>query len=503
MKSTSYWFDSAKRPRFRPLARSLSVDVLVVGGGVTGIVTSYLLRKAGLRVALVERDRLAERDSGHTTAHLTYVTDKRLHALVKHFGRDHARATWDAGAAAIDEIEHLVREENIECEFSRVPGYLHAPVTGGTTDEGPNLKKDAKLANEFGLNAAYLDRVPFMNRPGVRFGDQAKFHPLKFLFALAQKTHGDDARIFENSAVTKFDAKKKRAKANGHWINYDRVVLATNNPLLGESGLVSGMLFQTTLSLYSTYVVGATIPRGTIPIASFWDTNDPYQYLRVDRQRESDYAILGGEDHKTGQVRNTETCFRNVEKALLELAPAAKIDHRWSGQVIESADGLPYIGPNEDDQFIGTAYSGNGYTFGVIAAVMARDWITGAKNPWSDLFSPDRKAIRRGAWDYLRENKDYPYYLIQDRFRSPEGKSLSAVKRGEGKILKLGRKKLAVYRDQRGNVKKMSAVCTHMGCLVRWNQAESTWDCPCHGSRFGPKGNVLAGPAETPLAVAK
>jgi Rieske Fe-S protein len=237
-----------------------------------------------------------------------------------------------------------------------------------------------------------------------------------------------------------------------------------------------------------------------IPIASFWDTNDPYQYLRVDRHDDSDYAIFGGEDHKTGQVRNTETCFRNVEKALLEIAPAAKIDHHWSGQVIESADGLPYIGPNEEDQFIGTAYSGNGYTFGVIAAVMARDWITGAKNPWSDLFSPDRKAIRRGAWDYLRENKDYPYYLIQDRFRSPEGKSLTAVKRGEGKILKLGRKKLAVYRDERGNVKKMSAVCTHMGCLVRWNQAESTWDCPCHGSRFGPKGNVLSGPAETPLA---
>jgi glycine/D-amino acid oxidase-like deaminating enzyme/nitrite reductase/ring-hydroxylating ferredoxin subunit len=502
MNTRPYWFDFSKPPRFRPLARSLTVDVLVVGGGVTGIVTAYLLQKAGLSVALLERERLAARDSGHTTAHLTHVTDARLHELVKDFGCDHARAVWDAGAAAIDEIERVVREENIECEFSRVPGYLHAPVSGGQTDERPKLKKDAKLANEFGLSAAYLDRVPFINTPGVRFSDQAKFHPLKFLFALAQKIHGTDVRLFENSAVTKFDAKKKRARANSHWISYNRVVLATNNPLLGESGLLSGMFFQTKLSLYSSYVVSATIPRGSIPIASFWDTNDPYQYLRVDRRGATDYAILGGEDHKTGQVRNTETCFRNLQKALLKIAPAAKIDHRWSGQVIESADGLPYIGPNEDDQFIGTAYSGNGYTFGVTAAVMARDWITGAKNPWSGLFGPDRKAIRRGAWDYLRENKDYPYYLIQDRFRSPEGKSLSAVKRAEGKILKLGRKKLAVYRDQRGHVKKMSAVCTHMGCLVRWNQAESTWDCPCHGSRFGPKGNVLSGPAETPLASA-
>ena len=500
MKTTSYWFDSSKRPRFRPLARSLSVDVLVVGGGVTGIVTSYLLHKAGLRVALLERERLASRDSGHTTAHLTCVTDKRLHELANDLGQDHAKATWDAGTAAVDEIERLVQEKNIECEFSRVPGYLHAPVSGGKVDERPNLKKDAQLANEFGFNAAYLGRVPFMNTPGVRFADQAKFHPLKFLFALAKEIHGDGARIFENSPVTKFDSKKKRAKANGHWINYDRVVLATNNPLLGESGLLGGTLFQTKLSLYSSYVVGAVIPRGSIPIASFWDTNDPYQYLRVDRHGASDYVIFGGEDHKTGQVRNTETCFRKVEKSLLDLVPLAKIDHRWSGQVILANDGLPYIGPNEEDQFIATAYCGNGYTFGVTAAVMARDWITGIKNPWRDLFSPDRKVIRGGTWDYLRENKDYPYYLIQDRFRSPEGKSLRAVKREEGKILKLGRKKVAVYRDQRGKVKKMSAVCTHMGCLVRWNQAESTWDCPCHGSRFGPKGNVLAGPAEAPLA---
>jgi len=502
VNTTPYWFDSSKRSKFRPLARSLSVDVLVVGAGVTGIVTAYLLKRAGVSVVLLDRERIASRDTGHTTAHLTCVIDKRLHMLVKDFGRQHAKAAWDAGMAAIDEIERIVEEENIACEFSRVPGYLHAPVSGGPSDERPNLRKDAKLANEFGFNAAYLDRVPFMNTPGMRLADQAKFHPLKFLFALAKEIHGSSSHVFENSAAKEFDSKKKRARVNGHWVSYDRVVLATNNPLLGESGLVGGMLFQTKLALYSSYVVGATIPRGSIPIASFWDTNDPYQYLRVDRHGESDYAIFGGEDHKTGQARNTEACFRKIEKALLTLMPQAKIDHRWSGQVIDTNDGLPYIGLNEEDQFIATGYCGNGFTFGVTAAVMARDWITGVKNPWRDLFSPDRKKVRGGTWDYLLENKDYPYYLVQDRFRSPEGKSLRAVKRGEGKILKLGRKKLAVYRDGKGRVKKMSAVCTHMGCLVRWNQAEATWDCPCHGSRFSPKGKVLAGPAETPLASA-
>jgi glycine/D-amino acid oxidase-like deaminating enzyme/nitrite reductase/ring-hydroxylating ferredoxin subunit len=478
------------------------VDVLIVGGGVTGIATAYLLKKAGLRVAVVERERLASCDTGHTTAHLTCVTDKRLHKLKKDFGPQHARAVWDAGAAAIDEIERIVQEEDIACEFSRVPGYLHAPVFTGQSDERASLKKDARLANEYGFNAAYLDCVPFVNRPGVRFGDQAKFHPLKFLFALAKQIQGDGSHVFENSAIKKFDSERKRARANGYWISYDRVILATNNPLLGESGVMKGMIFQTKLALYTSYVVGARVLRGSIPIASFWDTNDPYQYLRVDHRGESDYAIFGGEDHKTGQVRDTEICFQKVEKSFLRLAPQAKIEHRWSGQVIVTPDGLPYIGANEADQFIATGYNGNGFTFGTIAAVMARDWITGVKNPWRDLFSPERKKLRSGLWDYLRENKDYPYYLIQDRFRSADGKSVRAVKRSEGRILKLGRKKVAVYRDARGVVKKMSAVCTHMGCLVRWNPAEKTWDCPCHGSRFSCKGKVLSGPAETPLSPA-
>jgi glycine/D-amino acid oxidase-like deaminating enzyme/nitrite reductase/ring-hydroxylating ferredoxin subunit len=502
MKTAPYWFDSVTRPKFHSLSHSVTVDVLVVGAGVTGIVTAYLLKKAGLRVALLERERIASHDTGHTTAHLTCVTDIRLHELVKNFGRPAAQATWDAGNAAIDEIENIVRRENIDCEYTRVPGYLHAPINGGQSDERPGLKKDASFANDLGIDANYLDSVPFMNRPGVRFSNQAKFHPLKFLGALARVVHGNSVHIFENSAVTEFDAKKKRAKANKSWINYDRVVLATNNPLMGESGLIGSMFFQTKLALYSSYVVGATVPADTVPIASFWDTADPYHYLRVDRQKGSDYAIFGGHDHKTGAAKNTETIYRDVARDLLKMVPEARIDHRWSGQVIVTPDGLPYIGPNEEDQFIATGYNGNGFTFGTIAAVMARDWVTGVKSPWRELFAPERKKIRGGILDYFNENKDYPYYMLRDRLRAAEGKSVRAVKRNEGKILRIRGKRLAVFRDSDGRVEKMSAVCTHMGCLVHWNNAERTWDCPCHGSRFDARGKVLAGPAETPLASA-
>jgi glycine/D-amino acid oxidase-like deaminating enzyme len=283
MDTTPYWLTTASQSRFGAISKAITVDALVVGGGITGVTTAYLLRKAGLSVALIDRGKVGHVDTGHTTAHLTAVTDLRLHELVENFGRDHARAVWDAGAAAIDQIEQISAREKIDCEFTRVPGYLHAPLGDETGDDGQKFREDAELANEFGFEAAYLDRVPHMETPGVRFSDQAKFHPLKYVFGLVERIPGGNSFVFEESDAQEFDEEKRRAKVNGHWINYGLVILATHNPLTGESGALSGMAFQTKLALYTSYAVGARIPRGSVPVASFWDTNDPYRYLRVDR----------------------------------------------------------------------------------------------------------------------------------------------------------------------------------------------------------------------------
>ena len=180
-----------------------------------------------------------------------------------------------------------------------------------------------------------------------------------------------------------------------------------------------------------------------------------------------------------------------------------KVTHRWSGQVIETPDGLPYIGETAAHQFVGTGFSGNGMTFGTLTGMMAADRIAGRTNPWSDLFDPGRKKVRNALWDYVKENKDYPYYMIRDRFAGAEGRSLRDVPRGSGKIIESKAGKLAVYRDARGATTKLSAICTHMGCVVEWNNAERTWDCPCHGSRFKTDGAVIAGPAESPLQTVK
>ncbi len=501
MDTTSFWLDPEPADRFAAPTGPISVDALVVGAGITGVTTAYLLRRAGLSVALLDRGKIARIDTGHTTAHLTAVTDLRLHELVKNFGRDHARAVWDAGAAAIDQIEEIATREKIDCEFTRVPGYLHAPIGDGAEADPEKFKEDARLANEFGFDADYLDRVPHMEKPGVRFADQAKFHPIKYVAALARLIPGPESFVFTDSQAEEFDDKKRRARVKGHWINYGVVILATHNPLSGESGVLSAMAFQTKLALYTSYAVGARLPRGTIPAASFWDTNDPYFYLRVDRHGEGeDYAILGGEDHKTGQTEETEDRYRRLEEVMHRLAQQAIVDHRWSGQVIETDDGLPFIGETSPGQFVGTGFSGNGMTFGTLTAMMAADWAAQKKNPWADLFSPSRKKLKGGAWDYLKENVDYPYYLLKTRLEAPEGDSLADLKPGEGKILKLKGKKMAVHRDASGEVHKRSAICTHMGCVVRWNSAETTWDCPCHGSRFRPDGSVISGPAETPLS---
>src|SRR4029079_11844302 len=225
--------------------------------------------------------------------------------------------------------------------------------------------------------------------PAVRFANQAKFHPRKYLRSLVARIPGSGSNVFEKSPAIDFDAKRRRVKVNRHWVSFDRMVMATNNPLVGFAGIIAATLFQTKLSLYTSYVIGARIPIGTIPEALFWDTREPYDYLRIDRRNGFDYAVFGGEDHKTGQKTNTNRVYARLLARMEKIIPEVRVDHRWSGQVICSPDGLPYIGENAEGQFVATAYCGNGITFGTVAAMMARDWTSGQKNPWTKLFAVD------------------------------------------------------------------------------------------------------------------
>jgi glycine/D-amino acid oxidase-like deaminating enzyme/nitrite reductase/ring-hydroxylating ferredoxin subunit len=497
LDTTPFWIDTALLPRFQCLEHNEAVDVVVVGGGITGLTAAYLLLTAGRSVAVIERRRAAESESGHTSAHLSMVTDLPLTDLVRQFGRDHAQAVWDAGLAAIAQIDAIVRTEEIGCDFAWVPGYLHTTPEQATADEAW-LQEEAHLAHELGFDATFIDKVPLLNTPGIRFEDQARFHPRKYLSGLVRAVVTKGGRIYEDCEASEFGDEPRFVGSHGHRISCQDVVVATHNPIVGSQGLLAATLLQTKLFLYSTYVVAGRVPKGHVPDALLWDTGDPYHYYRVERGREFDLVIYGGEDHKTGQAGDTVARYDRLEEALKALVPEIVITHHWSGQVVETHDGLPYIGEQAPHQYAGTGYSGNGMTFGTLTGMMACDAILGRQNPWCGLFALNRKKLS-GVWDYLKENKDYPYYLIRDRFAGAEARTLRSLKRGEGKIVEHRGKRAAAHRDASGNVTLLSPVCTHMGCHVGWNYAEQTWDCPCHGSRFTATGQVIGGPAESPL----
>jgi glycine/D-amino acid oxidase-like deaminating enzyme/nitrite reductase/ring-hydroxylating ferredoxin subunit len=495
----SYWIDSARIHKYPTLTRDLSVDVAIVGAGITGLTAGYLLKRAGRTVAVIDRDRVGGVDTMRTTAHVTCVTDVALTDLDKNFGRSHAQAAYDAGLAAIDQLDAIIREEDIACDWAWVSGYKHLPIGVDSKKETDRLRDEAELAEAMGFDASFVDEVPWLGRPGIAYDGQAKIHPRKYLARLAEIVNGDGSFFLEQTTCDEVVDDPLSIKAGGHTIRCQYVVLATHTPLMGKTNIASATLFQTKLYLYTSYAVGGRVPSGIVPEALFWDTADPYQYVRIDRHDDHDYVIVGGADHKTGQATDTTACFGAVEEAARRLLPSIEVTHRWSGQVIETNDGLPFIGETSDKQFAATGYSGNGMTFGTLAGMMARDAALGLKNPWKDLFDVGRTKIKGGAWDYIKENVDYPYYMIRDQFAGPEGKSLRVLKRGEGKILSLDGKQVAAWRDEFGHVTLLSPTCTHMGCSVGWNAAERTWDCPCHGSRFTPTGAVLAGPAESPL----
>jgi glycine/D-amino acid oxidase-like deaminating enzyme/nitrite reductase/ring-hydroxylating ferredoxin subunit len=495
-----YWSDSASVPDFPKIDRDLDADVAVVGGGITGLTTAYLLMRAGKSVVLLERTRCGQIDTGHTSAHLTMATDVRLSELATRFGRSHAQAVWDAGLAAITQIEAIVRDHEIQCEFEWVDGYLHAPTGQTGSGDARTFEEEAHLASDLGFDVTFASEVPFARTPGVRIENQARFHPRKYLAGLTKAIRDDGGRIFEHSEADEFCEDPLRIKANGRWVSLDDVVIATHNPLVGLASTTAAAIFQTKLALYTSYVIAGQVPHGKIPDALFWDTAQPYHYLRIEPGRDHDLVIFGGEDHKTGQADDTNACYERLERTLRDSLPEFVPTHRWSGQVIETADGLPYIGRMTEHQYAATGFSGNGLTFGTVAAMVIADSLLGRRNPWVELFDPGRTALRHGLWDYVKENADYPYYLVRDRLAGPEGKSLRSVGRGEGKVIEYRGSKVAASRDANGALTLRSAVCTHMGCLVGWNQAEQTWDCPCHGSRFTTKGKVISGPAEAPLA---
>jgi glycine/D-amino acid oxidase-like deaminating enzyme/nitrite reductase/ring-hydroxylating ferredoxin subunit len=486
---------------FAPLNSDSSFDVAIVGGGIAGVTAALLLKRAGKKVALLESDRIASGDTSRTSAHLTEVLDQRFFRLIEDFGESGARLAAEGGMTAIDRIETFCYQLSIDCDFERVPAFLFAE----TLRETWQLRKELKSARKIGVAASWVKDLTLMGdskrgskpRIALRIENQARIHPVRYVAALAHGIEGGGSHVFEHTPALEIkDGEPCRIRTPGGSIRAADVIVLTHSPVSNR------FVLQTKIAAYRTYVIAARLNSAAKvedARALYWDLKDPYHYLRFVGD---DLLLIGGEDHKTGMKCDSLECFSRLELWARERFDLGSIEQRWSGQVHESVDGLPFIGrnPTTEHLYVGTGFSGNGLTWGTLAAMITSDAILGIANPYADLFHPSRVKVLASIGSFIAENAETPACFLGDRIARPEAANLADIAPGEGKLMKVDGKKVAVYRAPEGDIKACSAVCPQMGCHVRWNNAESSWDCPCHGSRFDTDGQVLNGPSRSGLA---
>lgn len=500
----SSWLGTAPVPEFAPLTHDTTTDVVVVGAGIAGLTTAYLLAAAGRRVVVLDDGPIASGESGRTTAHLANALDDRFHHLEQLFGEEGARLAADAHGAAISKIEEISKTEQIECDFRRLSGYL---FVGDGCDE-QELDQEQEAASRAGLPGVRLQAESGQagvqwRGPCLVFPQQGQFHITKYLAGLARAIEARGGRVCGRSHVAEVrgGADAAAVLSNGATVRAAQVVVATNVPFNDR------VVMHTKQAAYRTYVVALRVPKGAIAPGLYWDTADPYYYVRLQATEPDDtddLLIVGGLDHKTGQP-DTDPARKFDE---LTLWARAHFDglrdraHAWSGQVLEPNDSLGYAGRNPADDanvFIITGDSGHGMTHGTLGAMIVSDLIQGRANPWAALFDPGRVTLRPAAIkEFARESANVAAEYT-DLLTGGDVASADDIRPGTGAVLRRGLSKVAAYRDDAGHLHECSAICPHLGCVVAWNDLEKSWDCPCHGSRFAATGALLNGPANSGL----
>jgi glycine/D-amino acid oxidase-like deaminating enzyme/nitrite reductase/ring-hydroxylating ferredoxin subunit len=497
-QTVSIWMATAEESQSAPLSENVDADVCIVGAGIAGMTTAYFLARAGKAVIVLDDGRIGGGMTERTTAHLSNAIDDRYFEIEHLHGEKGALLAAESHTVAIDRIEAIVAAEGIDCDFERLDGYLFVPPG----DSKDLLERELKAAHRAGLpNVEQVGRAPiagFDTGICLRFPEQAQFHPLKYLAGLKRAIERDGGRIFTGTHAGKIvgGVNARVETSSGFAVTADAIVIATNTPI---NDIVT---IHTKQASYTTYVIGARIPRGSVTRALYWDTADPYHYVRVQSSDEYDLLLVGGEDHKSGQADDGEQRYAHLEAWARERFPMIeRIEMHWSGQVMEPVDGLAFIGRNPGDKqnvYIITGDSGMGMTHGTIGGILITDLIVGVASPWESLYDPSRITLR-AALRYARENINVAAQYVEGYLSGGEVDSPEEIAPGAGAIVRRGIAKVAVYRDEDGTLHERSALCPHLGGIVAWNHSEKTWDCPCHGSRFDCYGRVITGPANSDL----
>ncbi|WP_353642483.1 FAD-dependent oxidoreductase [Mesorhizobium sp. WSM2239] len=497
-RSRSLWMEHPMDQDGPQLVGDSATEVLVIGSGIAGLSCAYELVCSGHQVAVVDRGRIGRGMTARTSAHLAFELDDFFEELRSLRGEDVCRQYYESQSAAVDRIEDICRQEAINCDFARVDGYF-VPVEEKDIDY---LRKELDAARAAGFtDAEWVENGPgpWRSNPAVRFPRQGRFHPLKYLDALAEALRRRGATLCAESPIVGLDEKDGQVRAKtgtGGIITAAHVVVATNSPFHLRIPI------HTKQAPYRTYVIVGPIPKGAAPDALIWDTLEPsYHYVRIHPGRDEDMLIVGGEDHKAGEADDMDERLYRLEVWARERFPElGPISHKWSGQVFEPSDYVPFIGksPGYERVYLVTGDSGEGLTAGVAGALLIRHLIDQGASPWSDVYDPDR-LMMRGAIEFAKENLHAAKHWAA-HLGGGEVRSVDDIPPGEGALVRIDGKMTAAFRTDEGDLKLCSASCTHMGCVVRWNPFEQCWDCPCHGSHFSADGEPLQGPAFEPLS---
>lgn len=501
-KEESVWTKTAAMPSAVRLTTNEVTDVCIIGGGIAGLTVAYMLMKEGKHVTVLDDGPLAGGMTQVTTAHLSNVIDDHCVNIERWHGVDGSRLAAESHAAAINCIEAIAAELAVDCDFQRLDGYLFRASDDGESDDF--LERELAAAHRAGIANSTLEAsAPFDSfdtGPAIRFPNQARFHPLKYLNALARAIREGGGVLHANSHVDRVEGgKPARIKVGKLDIIADSVIVATNSPINDM------FVIHTKQAPYMTYVIGARVPHGSVTDALYWDTLPAYHYVRLqplEDDAKCDLLIVGGEDHKTGQANPYHRPHEELEYWARErFSMLEEIEFEWGGQYMEPVDGLAFIGRNpldESNVYVATGDSGMGMTHGTIAGMLLTDLILERSNPWEELYDPSRISFRSAA-RFVKENLNVAAQYA-DWLTGSDVESVEEIAPGCGAVLRRGLSKVAVYRDPEGKLIELSAVCPHLQGIVHWNREEATWDCPCHGSRFRPNGEVINGPANQPLA---
>lgn len=490
----SYWKDHKSPHSFGPLNSDMSVDVTVVGGGITGIVTAWKLAREGKKVALIEAKKLTDGTTGFTTAKVTAQHGLFYHKLIRTFGEEYARLYYEANMEAVDFLKKTADALSIKCDLAAQSAYVY---TASKEMQGV-FEKEAEAYQALGINGGLAgdeakEQVPFPVEEAIVMRNQAQYHPVKFLEALVEDMAGS-VHIFENTRAETIDGNTVKT-AEGHFISSQHIVAASHFPFNDFDHF-----YFAKLQVMRSYVIGV---KSSQPASEgmYISQETPSRSIRYTPMPDGEKLLLiGGESHHTGRnKKDTQDYYKELAEFASRYYDSDNVLYRWSAQDLLTLDGVPYIGRSHDNIYVATGYAKWGMTSGLTAANLISDLILERGSRFADVFDPKRSKVKpKDTAKFVLQNAAVAKELVSGKVKKPV-KIMNDLETEEGGVVEWNGQKAGAYKDQGGTCHVVDITCTHMGCETSWNAAERSWDCPCHGSRFSYDGEVLEGPAVKPL----